>query len=102
MSPGRFVSGLFVTPLAVAVLTGCVMQSAPYPLVPALAVEQMPNPPVTEVPLIWQPGHWNWTGAGYVWQPGEYVPKAGHGGLWMAGYWAQTPSGWAWQPPHWM
>ncbi len=100
MSPGRFVSGLFV-PLALAVLAGCVVPSSP-PNPPVPVVEQMPNPPVTEVPLIWQPGHWNWTGAGYVWQPGEYVPQAGHGGLWMPGYWAQTPSGWAWQPPHWM
>ena len=110
MHPGRFVSVWFVAAIAArlaaatAVLTGCVAQTGapPYPPVPATVVETMPNPPVTEVPLIWQPGHWNWTGAGYIWQAGQYVPKAGHGGLWMQGYWAQTPNGWAWQPPHWM
>jgi hypothetical protein len=34
----------------------------PYPPVPPLQTETMPLPPVTVTPLIWQPGHWDWTG----------------------------------------
>jgi hypothetical protein len=71
------------------------------PTVPPLRPETMPKPPVTPEALMWQPGHWDWTGTTYVWQPGEYVPAAGHGNLWMPGYWARTPSGWSWQAPHW-
>jgi hypothetical protein len=41
-------------------------------------------------------------GTGYVWQPGEYVPREGHGNLYMPGYWAQSAAGWQWQPPHWL
>ena len=52
---------------------------------------------------IWQPGPWDWTGNGYVWMPGEYVPRGTHSDLWMPGYWAATPAGgWAWQPAHWL
>ncbi len=50
---------------------------------------------------MWQPGHWNWSGSGYVWQRGQYVPAAGHGPLFQPGYWKQTPSGWTWDPAHW-
>ena len=51
--------------------------------------------------LLWQPGHWDWNGSGYAWQPGEYVPAAGHGALFQIGYWQQTPSGWVWVKAHW-
>ena len=71
------------------------------PPVPAPLVETMPKPPVSAEQLQWQPGHWNWTGNGYAWQAGEYVPAAGHVPLFQPGYWGQTPSGWVWQPPHW-
>lgn len=91
--------------VAVGLLAGCATQTTtsanPYPPVPAPLAETMPKPPVTGEPLAWQPGHWNWSGSGYVWQPGQYVPAAGHGQLWQPGWWAQTPSGWVWQPAHW-
>ncbi|MBV9249833.1 MAG: YXWGXW repeat-containing protein [Acetobacteraceae bacterium] len=61
----------------------------------------MPLPPVTAEPLIWQPGFWDWTGSGYSWHHGQYVPAAGHGDKFQPGYWARTPSGWVWQPAHW-
>jgi hypothetical protein len=71
--------------------------------VPPLQAETMGKPPVTTAPLIWQPGHWDWTGGGYAWVPGDFVPSAGHGVMWMPGYWAPTPDGsWGWQPAHWM
>ena len=88
-------------------LAGCASETTtvasgnPYPPVPPPIQEQVPKPPVSAEPLMWQPGHWNWSGTGYVWQPGQYVPGAGHGPLFQPGYWAQTPSGWAWQPAHW-
>ncbi len=91
--------------IAVGLLAGCAGQTNtganPYPPVPALLTEAMPKPPVTGEPLAWQPGHWDWNGTGYVWQPGQYVPAAGHGQLWQSGWWTRTPSGWSWQPAHW-
>jgi hypothetical protein len=73
----------------------------PFPPVPAPMQEAIPKPPVSAEPLVWQPGHWNWNGSSYSWQPGEYVPAAGHGALFQPGYWAQTPRGWVWEPAHW-
>lgn len=92
---------------AVALLAGCATQpgttamSAPPP-VPPPRTDPIPMPPVTATPLIFQPGHWDWNGGGYIWQPGEYVPREGHGSLYMPGYWAQSKSGWQWLPPHWL
>ena len=73
----------------------------PYPPVPALIQETAPKPPVTQEALMWQPGHWDWNGSGYVWARGQYVPAAGHGNLWVPGWWSRTDAGWVWQPPHW-
>jgi hypothetical protein len=92
--------------LSVALLAGCTPPEATtvtnaHPPVPALIPETIPKPPVSAETLIWQPGHWDWTGGGYVWQRGQYVPAAGHGYLWMQGYWDHTPAGWTWQPAHW-
>jgi len=90
---------------SIALLSGCVNETTgPFtpPPVPPLQTEVIPNPPVTAVPLIWQPGHWNWNGSGYVWQPGVYVPQDGHGNLFMPGYWQQSATGWAWIAAHWL
>ncbi len=87
---------------SLAMLSGCVPATYAPPAVPPPQAESIPLPPVTGVPLIWQPGHWNWTGTGYAWQPGLYVPQGGHSNMFMPGYWAQTTAGWAWVAPHWM
>ena len=91
--------------LAISLLAGCGQNQAadgnPYPPVPAPILETPPKPPVTSEGLMWQPGHWDWNGSGYVWAQGQYVPAAGHGSLWMPGWWSRGPSGWTWQPPHW-
>ena len=58
-------------------LGGCAAPGATsgtYPPVPPPRAETIPKPPVTATPLLWEPGYWNWTGAGYVWHPGRYVP----------------------------
>ncbi len=93
--------------LLAGLLAGCATEANgpsganPYPPVPALITEAMPKPPLSAEALMWQPGHWNWNGTGYVWLPGQYVPAAGHGPLFQQGYWRQSPSGWTWQPAHW-
>lgn len=93
--------------VAAGLLAGCAATSSqtvganPYPPVPPPIAETIPKPPVTAEALVWQPGHWNWTGSGYEWAQGQYVPAAGHGNLWMPGWWTHTSSGWQWQPPHW-
>jgi hypothetical protein len=84
-------------------LTGCAPSSPPAPPPPpAPLAETMPLPPVSAVPLIWQPGYWDWTGSSYVWSPGQFVTRGGHGELWMPGFWERTPSGWIWSPAHWV
>jgi WXXGXW repeat (2 copies) len=96
---------LFAAVVGMGLLAGCANTPAdlanPYPPVPAPMAESIPKPPVTGEALVWQPGHWDWNGTGYVWAPGQYVPAAGHGQLWMPGWWARTESGWSWQPAHW-
>jgi hypothetical protein len=89
---------------ALSLIGGCATpppNANPFPPVPPLIPEALPKPPVAAEQLMWQPGHWDWTGSGYVWAQGQYVPAAGHGNLWMPGWWSPTPSGWSWQPPHW-
>lgn len=91
--------------LAVSMIAGCIqIQTSggnPHPPVPDALAETIPKPPVTAEALMWQPGHWDWNGSGYVWAPGQYVPAAGHGSLWMPGWWSRSESSWIWQPPHW-
>ena len=94
-----------VTMLAAALaLAGCYAPPefvSPYPPAPPVRAEEMPKPPVSAEPLIWQPGHWDWTGRGYVWLPGEWVARAGHGTMWQDGYWTFSAGTWAWVPAHW-
>ncbi len=101
MTHRRFLAAMAVLGLLAGCASGTANMANPYPPVPAALAETMPKPPVTGEPLMWQPGHWDWSGTGYVWQPGQYVPAAGHGGLWQSGWWNRTSSGWTWQPGHW-
>jgi hypothetical protein len=95
---------LIVATLAVS---GCAAPAAvglnpPLPAPPLLA-ETVPKPPVSEDPLIWQPGHWEWSGGSYVWSAGLWVKREGHGTNWQDGYWAPGPTGgWVWVPAHWV
>ena len=74
----------------------------PYPKVPVPLDEAMPKPPVSGEPLIWQPGHWDWTGHEYHWSGGRWVLRAGHGGMWQDGYWDLQNGQWLWIPAHWL
>ncbi len=101
---GLRLAGFLTLGLLVA---GCATQTTrvggerPFPPVPEPIPEIVPKPPVSAESLMWQPGYWDWTGAGYIWRPGLYVPAAGHGNLWNTGYWANRDGGWVWLPPHW-
>ena len=88
---------------AILLLLGaCATVSAPPAPIPPPMAESIPNPPVSPVPLTWQPGHWNWTGSSFVWVPGQYVDLGGRGGTWMPPFWQQTNGGWVWQQGHWL
>ena len=105
-SPLSFASplGALLRPLVFGVslaLAACATSGPPAPIPPPLA-ETMPNPPVSPVPEMWQPGHWDWTGSSYVWVPGQYVEATGHGGTWMPGWWEKTDSSWVWHSAHWL
>ena len=82
--------------------TVAIPEAPPYPKVPAVLDETMPKPPVSGEPLIWQPGHWNWTGGGYDWSKGRWVLRAGHGTMWQDGYWDRQNGQWLWIPAHWV
>jgi hypothetical protein len=84
------------------ILAGCVPQPPTPAPPPAPITETIPLPPVSAVPLVWQPGYWDWTGSSYVWTPGLFVTREGHGQLWMPGFWDRTASGWVWRPAHWV
>jgi len=86
-------------------LGGCAAPGATtrsYPPVPPPRAETIPKPPVTATPLLWEPGYWNWTGAGYVWHPGRYVPRDGHGNMFMPGWWRLDGTTYEWVPAHWL
>lgn len=84
-------------------LASCVPPPPGPPPVPPPQPETMGIPPVTATPLIWRPGHWDWTGSSYVWTPGAFEPAGGHTNMFMPGHWELTPGGgYAWQPAHWM
>ena len=103
----RWTAGWMIGVVCLA-LASCVAPPPPPshagpPPVPPPQPEAMGKPPVTTTPLIWRPGHWDWSGSGYVWAPGDFEPSGGHSNMYMPGYWAQSPNGgWAWQPAHWM
>ena len=82
-------------------LEGCVTIPS-HPEVPPLLSEEVPAPPRTRTVVIWQPGHWDWTGQAYAWMPGEWVERAGHGTLWQDGYWSIATGNPVWVPAHWL
>lgn len=83
-------------------LLGCGAIYPPHPPVPPIRAERVPAPPQSSIVMIWQPGHYDWNGRDYVWTPGEWVDRAGHGTLWQDGYWQQTNQSAAWVPAHWI
>ncbi len=90
--------------LLAATLAGCAAppEHTACPTIPAVPAETMPKPPVSETPLIWQPGHWEWTSTNYAWQQGAWVPHPA-GNRWVSGAWSLAPGGSCiWNPAHFM
>ena len=83
-------------------LGGCSAVYPAHPPVPPIRTERVPAPPPSSVVLIWQPGHYDWNGTSYVWLPGEWVARDGHGTLWQDGYWQQNNQTSVWVPAHWI
>lgn len=94
--------------LLLGALVSCAAPPPPPPAAPPAPppprAEMRPLPPVSYKPLIWQPGHYDWTGNSYLWIPGRYMDRrAAPSGQWQPGYWAAAPGGrYMWQPAHWM
>ncbi len=88
-------------PVSVLLLSGCGAGRG-HPPVPPIRTEQVPAPPASRTVMIWQPGHWDWSGTYYAWTPGEWVEREGHGTLWQDGYWQDSGTGSVWVPAHWL
>ncbi len=103
VQPGRRMKApvFIAAALLASLLAGCVT-APPHPAVPPLLSEEVPTPPLTRTVVIWQPGHWDWTGDTYAWMPGEWVERAGHGTLWQDGYWSIAAGNSVWVPAHWL
>ena len=95
-------------------LFGVLLAGLAVPLALPLAAEAQPihryppiPPPRREGPrgrppgprMSWQPGHWQWTGRGYAWVPGQWVRA--RRGRWADGYWAPRRGGQVWVPGGW-
>ncbi len=67
--------------------------------------ELVPPPPQGMGPVVWQPGHWMYTGSPgnpWAWQPGQYVSTPSGMTTWVPGHWTQQPNGgWFWMEGHW-
>lgn len=68
--------------------------------------ELVPPPPASSGPVVWQPGHWRYTGmAGnpWYWEGGRYVSVPPGSTTWVPGTWIQQAGSgmWTWQEGHW-
>jgi hypothetical protein len=80
-----------------------VVPSAPMPPPPPMS-ELVPPPPVSSTPMVWQPGHWRYTGISsnpWRWENGQYVSVPKGATAWVPGQWQQQGSGWVWREGHW-
>ena len=88
--------------LAAMALAGCsATVTASYPVAPALPPELVPLPPVTDRPLIWEPGDWVFEDGKYRFSPGHYVDRGGHPPSWVFAHWEGTPGHYLWVPGAW-
>ncbi len=85
----------------VLLLAGCGSSLPGYPAPPVLPAESIPLPPVSEDPLVWRPGDWLYVGGSYRYEPGRYVPAAGHGLLWTRGHWTGARGSYVWVDGAW-
>ena len=91
--------------LGVLAVSACAVPAPaplPFPPVPPPQTEVIPNPPVSEARLIWGPGHWEWAGNDYRWQPGAWIQRPPGATMWQPGTWSNASGAWAWVPGHWI
>ena len=64
--------------------------ASPWPVAPSRSASPAASgrflPPVSAIPLVWQPAHYDWTGAAYQYVAGRHIKAAGHT-HWAAGCW---------------
>ena len=72
----------------------------PYPGIPVLRQERIPPPPHGPR-MVWEPGHWQWTGNSYSWIGGHYVRPGRSNAQWVHGHWANQGGRQVWVPAHW-
>ncbi len=67
--------------------------------------ELVPPPPQGSGPVVWQPGHWAYTGVTgnpWSWVSGVYVTPPPGEAHWIPGQWQETTAGtWMWVAGHW-
>lgn len=72
---------------------------------PPVHAELVPLPPLGGGPVVWQPGHWDYTGAArnpWGWHHGHYARPPHGDTTWVPGWWSQEPNGsWIWLRGHW-
>lgn len=72
---------------------------------PPVHAELVPPPPAGRGPVVWQPGHWDYTGKTgnpWAWHDGQYVPPPEGETTWVPGRWSHAPNGsWIWLHGHW-
>jgi hypothetical protein len=72
---------------------------------PPVHAELVPPPPAGGGPMVWQPGHWDYTGKTgnpWAWHHGHYEPPPQGETTWVPGRWSHVPNGsWIWLHGHW-
>lgn len=89
-------------PPAIVVQQPAVMVPGPPP---PMQAELVPTPPAGVAGIVWQPGHWQWTGQSpqpWQWVTGRYEQAPAGLRMWVPGRWEQAPvGGWSWIEGHW-
>ena len=95
--------GILTLAIAGLGLTDLALAQPPQPNGPVPPPRYEPVPPPPGDRYVWEPGHWHWTGAQYVWFRGEYVIRQGGFHAWVVGRWVWSPQAehWVWRPAHW-
>ena len=98
-------AAIFATLLAT--LAGCTLvddKVGPCAGPPPAPIETTPEPPASDQPLRFQPGHWEREGISYRWVPGVWIKQLGLGMRWAPGYSDRPdiPGPCLWHPAHWV